>query len=148
MSTRTYYRGPGAVVTDQLFVRLTRPARSYVVRDLRSVGLVRADVDRLRPYTLHVAGGTLVLAAATWMTLDSPAAYALGAVAVAMPSAFAVARLRMRPHRWELYATYRGSRVLLYASSDVRVFNQVTRALRRTMEDARPPVGNHDLTAA
>jgi hypothetical protein len=148
MSTRTYYRGPDAVVTDQLFVWLTKPTKGYVVRDLRGVGLVRAEVNRLRPYALHVAGGTLVLVAATWMTLDSPAAYALGALAVAMPSAFAVARLRMRPRRWELRATYRGSRVLLYTSSDVRVFNQVARALRRAVEDARPPVGNHDLAAA
>jgi hypothetical protein len=148
MSTRTYYRGPDAVVTDQFFVRLTKPIRSYVVRDLRSVGLVRAEGSRLRSYTLHVAGATLVLVAAAWMTLDSLVGYALGAVAVATPSAFAVARLRMRPQRWELRATYRGARVLLYASADVRVFNQVARALRRAVEDARPPVDHRDLTAA
>jgi hypothetical protein len=38
--------------------------------------------------------------------------------------------------------------VLLYASSDVRVFNQVVRALRRAVEDARPPVADRDLAAA
>ena len=46
MTTRTYYRGPDAVVTDQLFVWLTKPTRSYVVRDLRNVGLVRAQASR------------------------------------------------------------------------------------------------------
>ena len=148
MSTRTYYRGPDAVVTDRLFVWLTKPTKGYVVRDLRSVGLVRTEVNHLRSYTLHVASGTLVLAAATWMTLDSPAAYALGALAIATPSAFAVARMRTRPQRWELRATYRGTRVLLYTSTDVRVFNQVARALRRAVEDARPPVDNRDLAAA
>ncbi|HEY7274154.1 MAG TPA: DUF6232 family protein [Actinoplanes sp.] len=148
MSTRTYYRGPDAVVTDQLFVWLTQPTKGYVVRDLRSVGLVRAEGSRLRSYTLHVAGATLVLAAATWMALDSPAGYVLGAFTIATPSAFAVARLRMRPQRWELHATYRGTRVLLYASFDVRVFNQVVRALRRAVEDARPPVDHRDLAAA
>ena len=148
MSTRTYYRGPDAVVTDQLFVWLTKPTRGYVVRDLRSVGLVRTGMSRLRSYTLHVASGTLVLAVATWMTLDSPAAYALGALAVAVPSTFAVARMRAHPRRWEMRATYRGGRVLLYASSDVRVFNQVVRALRRAVEDARPPVNDRDLAAA
>ena len=148
MSTRTYYRGLDAVVTDQLFVWVTKPTKSYAVRDLRSVGLVRVEGSRLRSYTVHVAGGTLVLAAATWMTLDSPVAYALGVLALGMPSAFAVARMRMRPQRWELRATYRGTRVLLYASSDVRVFNQVVRALRRAVEDARPPVDNRDLAAA
>jgi hypothetical protein len=148
MSTRTYYRGPDAVVTDQLFVWLTKPSKSYVVRDLRSVGLVRAEGSRLRFYTPHVATGTLVLAVAVWLTFGSPAAYALGALAVAVPSTFAVARMRARARRWELRATYRGGRVLLYASSDVRVFNQVVRALRRAVEDARPPVNDRDLAAA
>jgi Family of unknown function (DUF6232) len=148
MSTRTYYRGPDAVVTDQIFVWLTRPAKSYVVRDLRSVGLLKAAVNPLRSYTLHVASATLALAVATWLTIDSPAAYALGALTVAVPSTFAVARTRTRPQRWELRATYRGAQVVLYASSDVRVFNQVARALRRAVEDARPPVDNRDLAAA
>jgi Family of unknown function (DUF6232) len=148
MTTRTYYRGPDAVVTDQLFVWLTRPAKSYVVRDLRSVGLFRAEVNRLRSYTLHVASGTLVLAVATWFAFDSPAVYALGALTIALPSTFTVARMRTPAQRWQLQATYRGAPVLLYASRDVRVFNQVARALRRAVEDARPPVDNRDLTAA
>jgi uncharacterized protein DUF6232 len=148
MSTRTYYRGPDAVVTDQHFVWLTRPAKSYVVRDLRSVGLLKAAVNPLSSYTLHVASATLALAVATWLAIDSPAAYALGALTLAVPSTFAVARTRTRPQRWELRATYRGAQVVLYASSDVRVFNQVARALRRAVEDARPPVDNHDLAAA
>jgi len=148
MSTRTYYRGPDAVVTDQLFVWLTKPTKGYVVRDLRSVGLARAEGNALRSYTLHVASGTLVLAAAAWLTFSSPAAYALGALAVAVPSTFAVARMRSRPRRWELHATYRGAGVLLYASSDVRVFNQVVRALRRAVEDARPPMADRDRAAA
>jgi hypothetical protein len=37
---------------------------------------------------------------------------------------------------------------MLYASSDARVFNQVARALRRAVEDARPPVTDHGLAAA
>jgi hypothetical protein len=78
----------------------------------------------------------------------SPIAYALGAVAVAVPTVWAAARTRTRPRRSELQATYRGSRVVLYASSDVRVFNQVTRALRRAVEDARPPSDDYDLAAA
>jgi hypothetical protein len=147
MSTRTYYRGPDAVVTDQFFVWRTTPTKSFVIRDLRNVGLVR-DMDRLRPYTAHVAGSALVLVGATWTVLGTPAAYALGFLAVALPTTFTVARLRMRPRRWELRATYRGTRVVLYASPDARVFNQVVRALRRAVEDARPPVGDHDLAAA
>jgi uncharacterized membrane protein len=149
MSTRTYYRGPDAVVTDKFLIWRTTPSRSFVVRDLRSVGIVRSEEDRLRPYTAHVVAGSLVLVIAMVTVLDySPVAYALGAFAVAIPTVWAAARTRMRPRRWELHATYRGSRVVLYASSDVRVFNQVTRALRRAVEDARPPSDEYDLAAA
>jgi hypothetical protein len=39
---------------------------------------------------------------------------------------------------WALTAAYRGDeQVTLYTSADVRVFNQVSRALRRAMEDTR-----------
>jgi hypothetical protein len=149
MSTRTYYRGPDAVVTDKFLIWRTMPARSFVVRDLRNVGIVRSEDDRLRPYTAHVVAGSLVLIVAMVTVMDySPIAYALGAVAVAVPTLWAAARARTRPRRAELQATYRGSRVVLYASSDVRVFNQVTRALRRAVEDARPPLDDYDLAAA
>jgi hypothetical protein len=148
MSTRTYYRGTDAVVTDALLVWRTTPTKSFVIRDLRNVGLVRADVDHVRPYTTHVVAATAVLAAATWTLSHTPAAYFLGFLAVALPAGFSVAAWRSRPRRWELRANYRGAEVVLYASSDVRVFNQVTRALRRAVEDARPPSGDFDLVAA
>ena len=38
-----------------------------------------------------------------------------------------------------LRAEYQGTSVVLYASADVRVFNQVKRALQRAMEN-RPPM--------
>lgn len=44
---------------------------------------------------------------------------------------------RLRPRTFVLYATYRGTGVALYASTDERVFNQVSRALRRAIEDSR-----------
>jgi hypothetical protein len=49
------------------------------------------------------------------------------------------------PARWwlrrrcsELHARHRGLPTLLYLSHDPRVFNQVSRALRRAIEDSRP----------
>jgi hypothetical protein len=149
MSTRTYYRGPDAVVTDKFLVWRTTPTKGFVVRDLRNVGLVRCpEADRSRPYTVHVAGGVLILAIAMWTVLDSPAAYIAGGLAVAIPAFVALASARRRPQRWELRATYRGTRVVIYASTNDRVFGQVTRALRRSVEDARPPSDDHDLAAA
>jgi hypothetical protein len=147
MSNRTYYRGPDAVVTDRLFVWHTTPTRSFVVRDLRNVVFVRRGMEHLRAYTAYAAVGALILAAAMWTMVQSHA-YALGILAVAIPTLFAVVGVQTRPRRWELRATYRGAPVVLYASSDVRVFNQVTRALRRAVEDARPPHRDYDLAAA
>ena len=146
MSTRTYYRGPDAVVTDRLFVWRTTPTKGYVVRDLRNVQLIHTR-DRLGPYAAPLAGGTLVLAAALWTMFGSPAMYALGALAIVGPAGVAIG-IRMRPRRWELRATYRGARVVIYASSDARVFNQVVRALRRSVEAARPSSDDHGLIAA
>jgi hypothetical protein len=148
MSNRTYYRGTDAVVTDRLFVWRTTPTTGYVINDLRNVGLVRADADRLRPYTTHVVVLTVILGAAAWTVSQTPAAYFLGFLAVAFPTVFVVAAIRTRPRRWELRANYRGHEVILYASEDVTRFNQVTRALRRAVEDARPPSGDFDLAAA
>jgi hypothetical protein len=148
MSNRTYYRGPDALVTDKLFVWRTTPAKGFAVRELRNVGLVRGDADPLRPYTAHVAAAALVLVAATWTLLNTPAAWVLGFLAVALPGSFAAFTMRSRPRRWELRANYRGLEVVLYASSDVRVFNQVARALRRSVEDARPPAGDYNLATA
>ena len=145
MSTRTYYRGPDAVVTDELFVwRGTR----FVIRNLRNVGRGRGDVDRLRPYQAYSATGALIVIAAAWATLDAPAAYALAGVAITIPVVLTVAARRIQPPRWELRATYHNQSVIIYASSDERVFNQVTRALRRSMEDARSPARDHGLAAA
>lgn len=60
---------------------------------------------------------------------------------------FATAFWRMRPRRWELRATYQGHEVILYASCDTRVFNQVARALRRAVEDTRRPAAGYGLAS-
>jgi hypothetical protein len=47
-----------------------------------------------------------------------------------------------------LQARYLGAEVVLYASTDARVFNQVARALRRAMEDRDPDHTGWDGEAA
>ena len=150
MSTRTYYRGHDAVVTDELFVWRTTPTKGFVVRDLHNAGRVCSQVNRLRPYTAHVIGAALVLIAATLTLFKAPPSYALGVLAIAVPAVLiaAAATRRTRRRRWELRATYRGFEVVLYASHDERVFNQVARALRRSIEDARPASPKHGVAAA
>jgi len=144
MSNRTYYRGPEVVVTDRLFVWRTTPTKGFVVRDLRNVELVR---PHRTPYAAYAAGAVVILAIATWVLLDSSAAYATGALALTVPPLFVAAGRRIRPQRWELRATYRGYGILLFASSDARVFNQVARGLRRAVEDCRTPAARYRLVA-
>ncbi|MEV6489348.1 DUF6232 family protein [Actinoplanes sp. NPDC051633] len=135
MSTRTYYRGPDAVVTSELFVWRTKPARIFVIRELGHVGITCGDPDRARPHTTHAAAGSAALAIAVWLIVDAPVLLVATCLAVALPVAAIGAYWRLRPRLWRLHATYRGDDVVLYASTNGRVFNQVIRALRRAIED-------------
>ena len=135
---RTYYGGPDAVVTSELFVWRTRPTRVFAIRELRGVGITHGAIDRRNPHTTQAAAGSLALAVAVWPIVDTPALIALSVLAITVPVVAVAAHWRGRRQCWELHATYRGSAVILYASTSDRVFNQVTRALRRAMEDLRP----------
>jgi hypothetical protein len=139
MRTRTYYRGPDAVVTSELFVWRTSPAKTFVIRELKRVGIARCDAGSGRPHTVHAAAGP-VLVIAAWPILHTSAMVSVGAVVAvaAVVAAGAVTYRRLRPRLWELHGIYRNAEVILYASTDARVFNQVARALRRAMEDADP----------
>jgi hypothetical protein len=146
---RTYYRGPDAVVTSDVFVWRTTPAQVFAIRDLSGVGIARGDAGRYGPSTAHVAGGSLVLVAATWPMWNTPGLRVLGVLVLALPGVVAAACWRLRPRCWELHAEYRGVPTLIYLSLDPRVFNQVSRALRRSMEDNRPDwADGGDATAA
>lgn len=134
---RTYYRGPDAVVTSDVFVWRTTPARVFAIRDLSEVVIARGDAGRYGPSSTHVAGGSLVLVAATWPMWNTPGLKVIGVLALALPGFVAAARWRLRPRCWELHATYRGVPTLIYLSVETRVFNQVSRGLRRSIEDNR-----------
>ena len=149
MRKRTYYRGPDAVVTDELFIWNGTPLRSFAVRELRHVGVVRSGSKPADPTVVLTAAAIVVaLVGAGWTLLDPPTAYAIGLLVVTVPLAFAVPSMVRRTRGWELHATYRGSDVVLYSCVDERQFGQVSRALRRAMEDARPHGRGLDLAAA
>jgi hypothetical protein len=143
---RTYYRGPDAVVTSTVFARRAG-ATPYAIRDLRNVRITRTEQHQVS--AAHVAAGLLAMAAAAWPLWKASPLYALALVALGMPTlAAAVVMWRLRPQTWALWATYRGVDVALYSSTDERVFNQVTRALRRAIEDAHPPAHWSDVAVA
>ncbi|WP_250029153.1 DUF6232 family protein [Paractinoplanes maris] len=149
MSKRTYYRGPDAVVTDELFIWLGVPVKSFAVHDLHHVGEARVAAQPASPrVVLAVAAGTVAAIGAVWTLVSPPTAYAIGLIAVLVPLAFTVPSMVHRVRGWELHATYRGSVVVLYACADERQFGQVKRALRRSIENARPHGRGLDLAAA
>ena len=138
---RIYYRGPDVVVTSELFVvRRGSPPGRFAIHDLRDVGIApgRPDGVRLSIVAPPAAVAALVAAAAV-----SAAGGVLVGVAIAVSAAgagMACAVVQQhRPRRWELRAIYRDCPVRLYASTDARVFHQVSRALRRAIENDRPP---------
>jgi len=146
---RTYYRGPDALVTDERFVWHTAAPRIFAVRDLHRVGLVRADVPNPSSgAALLAATGLAAAAAAGWVVAGSALSAALGAMAIVTFTVAVIARKLRTVHMWQLRASHRGVMTIIYQSTDVRVFNQVARALRRAIEDERPAPTGRDLVIA
>jgi hypothetical protein len=130
---RTYYRGPDAAVTDELFIWQAGVTKAFVVAELRDVGQVRQERSRLGQV---VAAVLLTAAGAAWVRLELPARWYAGIGALVL--ALVVAGWPPRTRSWSLRAAYRGAeQVTLYTSADARVFHQVSRALLRAIQDAR-----------
>lgn len=146
---RTYYRGPDALVTDEHFVWRSSSSQIFTVHELRNVGRVPGHVSAPHPGTvLGVAATVLVVAAASWTALGSAVGYASLALSAVIVMTAVVAQRQRASRRWELQATWRGLPVTLYSSSDVRVFNQVSRALGRSIEDNHQHRTAYGLAAA
>lgn len=135
---RTYYQGPDAIVTDEHFIWRSSANRLFAVEELRNVGLVRGGTADFRPIAaLAVAASLAIATAAAWQAFGAAVGYSMAALAVTV-TALVLASAHQRAARiWHLQATYRGVETTVYSSADVRVFNQVTRALRRSIEDSR-----------
>jgi NADH:ubiquinone oxidoreductase subunit 6 (subunit J) len=83
---------------------------------------------------LAYAGGVLASGAIIYRFADPWLALALLMLG-ALSAACFVVRSQHRPRRLVLRAEYQGAFVVLYASADMRVFNQVKRALQRAIEN-------------
>jgi hypothetical protein len=145
---RTYYRGPDASVTSERFVWRTSSPRIFAVQELKDVVLVRGNVPDRRPSAALLAALTLtILAVASWLLVGAVVGAAVGFVAVLAGAAALVSQPHRTVYEWRVRATYFGRPVVVYAAVDQRVFNQVTRALRRAREDGRPARAEHRLAA-
>jgi Family of unknown function (DUF6232) len=133
----TYYQGPYAVVTSDVFQLRCPYHHAFAIKELRDVFVARGGPDPLAVGTTCFAGSTLVVVSASWPFIHSPVAW-LGAVAfVVTPWAVSGACWRLRPPVRELWATYRHQRVQLFSCRDERMFGQVSRALLRALEASR-----------
>ncbi|GAA2491920.1 DUF6232 family protein [Winogradskya humida] len=146
---RTYYRSREVLVTDEYFVWRASTTQIVPIGELRDVRLVRGEASRVGIAAMvATTAGLVTLAGASWAVMGQLAGYALAATAT-MIAAVAVRSPRRRATRvWNVEATLRGSRVIIYSSPDLRVFNQVTRALRRTIEVNQPGHDSYGLAAA
>jgi len=146
---RTYYRGSDALVTDDHFVWRTSSTHIFTVADLRNIVIVRGPLTGSGQATALAAGaGLLLLAAASWMILGPAVGYTAAAAAILVGLIIMSVTGRRTSRLWHLVGSYHGHAVTIYSSPDVRVFNQVTRALRRSTEHARRTSGREDLAAA
>lgn len=138
---RVYYRAPDVVVTSELFVvrRGSRPGR-FPIRDLRDVGIAPGKPDGVRLSVVVPPAAAAALVAAAVVSAAGGVLVAVVITVSAAGAGMACAVVQQhRQRRWELRATYRDQQITLYASSDARVFHQVSRALRRAMENDRSP---------
>jgi hypothetical protein len=128
---RTYYRGPDAVVTDTHFVWQGPTVRIFAIDELDNVRLVRAMAGGRSRAAVALGLGLSVIAVMAGLRFGLLAASPLIAALVVL--LLAGARKRGGP-AWEIRARYRAKEVTVFTSDDPRIFNQVTRALRRTIE--------------
>ena len=128
---RTYYRGPDAVITDTHFVWQSPAVQIFAIDDLDNVRLERTVPSGPSGVEFSLGFGLFILAVAAGLKFGPAAAAPMVAVLVLV---VLVALRRRGRHAWEIRARYRAQDVTIYTSADPRIFNQVTRALRRTIE--------------
>ncbi len=146
---RTYYRGPEAHVTDERFVWRTETPRVFVVRELRDVVVVRRTrSDRGPDVAMMIAAFLATLAVMGWLLAGVVVGAAAGVVAITVAVGAATTRRHRPAHFWQLRATYLGTEVVVFEATDEQMFNQVKRALRRSLEVNRPVRTDLRLSAA
>jgi len=146
---RIYYRGPDALVTDEHFIWKTKTPRAVAVRELRNIGLARGETTHgLSATTIAVGTATIALAVTGWLLFGTGLGYGLIAGALAGMTLTLATWQKRHVRSWELRATLRGTPITLFSSLDERSFNQVTRALRRAVEEEQRARSARRLAAA
>jgi hypothetical protein len=133
-----FYRSSELVISENEFVTLPGSER-FALGDLRGIHVVRGDPDPQRRTLTHAFTGAMIVAVAIGPLIDSPAAWAVAAVALIGSAGFGGVSIFGRRPRWQLNGQHLGVDVCLYSTTDERTFGQVKRGLVRALE-----AGGHD----
>jgi hypothetical protein len=130
--TVVYYRGPRALITEDVLEVWSPQHRVFRISELTAVYVVRG-ADR-RPTPLQVVPAAVVaLAVAVPVAAPTAGTFAVLLLLTAA-SLVTLACLRTPPRPYELRATHRGADVPLFQCVNAQTFGQVKRALARAME--------------
>lgn len=146
---RTYYRGPDATVKADRFVWLLDTPQIFALRELRDIRRVEhVPQGRSADAVLVSAAGSVAVAAASWVFVGP----VIGAVAVTLAVVAAIGAVSTRRYRstrsFRVVATVRGVRTIIFETREETVFNQVTRALSRAVDDDLHGHAHYGLIAA
>jgi hypothetical protein len=131
---RVFYRGPRALITDEVITVARTVPRSFLLADLSAVHIVRqqargdADPRRTTGVSVLVSGVLLV-------PIIGPVSKIMAIAIVVAMAGYALLCFRTGPpaHN-ELVATHRGRLTVVFESDDRREFDQVCRGMQRALE--------------
>ncbi|AGZ43579.1 DUF6232 family protein [Actinoplanes friuliensis] len=131
---RVFYRGPGAVITAELVTVVHSVRRSYVLAELEHVHIVRQQ-GRNGLADHRAMGVSALVSGIIVVPVVGQVSALLAAVVIIVLVLGAVVYMRLGPPaHHELVATYRGRRVVVFASDNEREFDQVCRGFQRAKE--------------
>jgi hypothetical protein len=136
-----FYQGRCACITHKVFETYSPSYQSFAISELAQVGVAQTPsgsesgvLVQLKVGSSGIAVAAAIVAVLGGSIFGSPPT-SFGALAVLAVSALVSgACWRSRGHQHELWAVHRGRWVCLFHTPDVHVFGQVSRALRRAIE--------------
>jgi Family of unknown function (DUF6232) len=132
--TIVYYRGPTALVTDRVFEVWCPGHRRYLISDLYSVQVIEGGPGSLATGSVGFVCSSSALALTAAFIVHTAAAAVACTFVIVTSAAVSGACWRLGRRELQLWGTYGGVLVQLYASLDARTFGQVRRALQRAVE--------------
>jgi hypothetical protein len=130
----TYYRGRAVLVTHEVFETRWPITQQFRVADLHEVHVAIGDTSRATVRSFGFAGALLFAVVAGWSALHSQAAWLVAVLLVVIPGVVGGACYRRHRPLWELRASYDGTDVQLFSTTNLQTFGQVRRALVRALE--------------